>query len=331
MLFCATVALVGVPWRASPIWGGEPKTTGEGSAQNDSLSFDEYLRIARDDKGEPKALETAIVRFVPADGTREGLSVDLVSAIHVGDRAYYDKLNDEFDQFEVLLYELVAPKGARPPRGGGGTSANPISLLQQTMSMVLGLESQVESVDYHKDHFVHADMSAEEFAQSMKSKNESIFTMVLRAVGQSLAQGDTAEQLNVDEAELLQALTDPGKSYVLKRLMAEQFENSGGALSMFEGPEGSTIITERNKVALAVLKEQIDAGKKNIGIFYGGGHMPDMEQRLMDEFKMKRASVEWIEAWDLREKEGGPAGGFEGLRGLFQLPLPGGGGLPRRP
>ena len=35
----------------------------------------------------------------------------------------------------------------------------------------------------------------------------------------------------------------------------------------------------------------------------GGGHMPDMEDRLVSDFKLKRDGEEWLEAWNLREKK----------------------------
>jgi len=42
------------------------------------------------------------------------------------------------------------------------------------------------------------------------------------------------------------------------------------------GPGGSTIVSERNKRALAVLKNQIKKGKRHLAIYYGVAHMPDM-------------------------------------------------------
>ena len=62
--------------------------------------------------------------------------------------------------------------------------------------------------------------------------------------------------------------------------MAETFEDLQGSLLAIEGPEGSTIVSQRNKVALDVLRKALAAGKTKIAIFYGAGHMPDMEQRL---------------------------------------------------
>jgi hypothetical protein len=52
-----------------------------------------------------------------------------------------------------------------------------------------------------------------------------------------------------------------------------------------------------------VLAKEIDAGKKKIAIFYGGGHMPDMEPRVISDFHMKRDSQQWLEAWNLRDKK----------------------------
>jgi hypothetical protein len=70
-------------------------------------------------------------------------------------------------------------------------------------------------------------------------------------------------------------------------------------MAIFEGADGSTIITERNKKCFAVLQKEIDKGHKRIGVFYGAGHLPDMQQRLADDFGLKRAGETWLVAWDL--------------------------------
>ena len=69
----------------------------------------------------------------------------------------------------------------------------------------------------------------------------------------------------------------------------------------------STIITERNRVALNVLRDQLLSGKKKIGIFYGAGHFPDMEERLVDQFGLARQSEEWLTAWKLRPEKSSKA------------------------
>jgi hypothetical protein len=43
------------------------------------------------------------------------------------------------------------------------------------------------------------------------------------------------------------------------------------------------------------------SGKKKVALFYGAGHLPDMERRLMSDFQMKRGGQFWMEAWKLAE------------------------------
>jgi hypothetical protein len=259
-----------------------------------------FLRVTRDDKKQPLAMETSIARFTPADGDRPGVVVDLIGAVHVGDKKYYEALNKKFDEYEVVLYELVAPPGTKIPKGGREKNEHPIAVIQKGMQSILELEFQLEQIDYTKKHLVHADMSPEQFAKSMKDRGESFLQLFFRMMGQALAQQGGKQQ--VSDAEILFALFSPDRAHQLKRLIALQFEEMGGILSALEGPKGSTLITERNKVALEVLKKQLDGGKKRIGIFYGAGHLPDLEKRLVSDFKLKAGDVQWVEAWDLRVK-----------------------------
>ncbi len=76
-------------------------------------------------------------------------------------------------------------------------------------------------------------------------------------------------------------------------------------MQAIEGPDGSTLIGQRNKKALSVLKRELVAGKKRIGIFYGAGHMPDMAARLKKDFGLEpdRSSIKWLTAWDMGKKK----------------------------
>jgi hypothetical protein len=88
----------------------------------------------------------------------------------------------------------------------------------------------------------------------------------------------------------------------LKIAMAKQFEGMEQLLVGFAGPEGSTLITERNKRALDVLEEELAAGKKKLAIFYGAGHLSNMDEQMTERFDMVPVSCDWLDAWDLREK-----------------------------
>ncbi len=269
----------------------EPAATAQASPK--------YIRVARDKSDQPLALQTAIVRFEPADAAKGDLVVDLVGAVHVGDKSYYEALNKRFEDYDVVLYELVAPEGTRVPKGGR-PSAHPIGMLQSGLKDMLALELQLQHVDYTKQNMVHADMSPDDFAKSMEERGESFFGMFFRMMGQAMAQQSLGKNRTSD-FDLLAALFDRDRAGALKRVMAEQFADADGIMLALEGPEGSTIITERNKVALKRLAEQIDAGKKKIAIFYGAGHLNDMEKRLSADFQLKRCGEEWLDAWNLRK------------------------------
>ena len=244
-------------------------------------------------------MDTAVVTY-KADGDKHrDVVVDLIGAVHVADADYYQQLNKLFESYDVLLYELVAPEGTRVPKGGRKEGSSAIGSLQGGLKSVLELEFQLEQIDYTKKNFVHADMSPEEFAKSMKDRGESVFQIILKAMGQSAAQQATGRQ-SVSDIDLLLALLAKDRAFRLKRIMAQQFENMESAISIFEGDEGSTIITERNKKCFEVLQKEIDKGHKRIGIFYGAGHLSDMEQRLADDFGLKRTGETWLVAWDLK-------------------------------
>jgi hypothetical protein len=247
-------------------------------------------------------METSVVRYVAPAGTQHPqVTVELVGAVHVGEADYYRKLNKLFAKYDVLLYELVAPEGTRVPKGGGrGTGGHPVGALQNGIKSMLGLEHQLTAIDYTKENFVHADMSPQEFAQTMKDRGESFTQIFFRMMGQSMAK-QSQDPSGTSDVKLLMAFFAKDRKLRLKRIMAQQFEDLEGSMRVFEGPDGSTLISERNKRALAVLADQIEAGKRRIGIFYGAGHLPDMERRLIADFGMRRAKVRWVEAWDLRK------------------------------
>jgi hypothetical protein len=255
------------------------------------------LRIVRDIHGDPISLATPIIHLASKDPSRAVLSVDLIGAVHIGEKSYYEKLNKTFEQYDAVLYEMVAPKNMRP--AAGAHSGSTISAIQLGMSNFLNLQFQLDGIDYTKKNFVHADMSPVEFAKSMADRSESIWTMLAQMMGASIAQ--QAGQSDASDTDLLLALFDKHRAIQFKRYAAGQFADAEGVLGALDGPRGSTIITERNKAALKVLGDEIIDGKKKLAIFYGAGHLADMEKRVREAFGLERSGgVQWLEAWNLR-------------------------------
>ena len=263
------------------------------------------MRLLTNERGKPTAMQTAIVRYQSADEQgKPTVVVDLVGAVHVGDADYYTKLNKQFEQYDVLLYELVAPEGTRIQPGEKASNRHALGAMQNGMKNMLDLEHQIEKIDYTKENFVHADMSPDEFFESMENRDESFLKMYFRLVGQSIAQQTKMSAGGSSpDIDMMRALVSRDRPLQLKIAMAKQLAEMESLLTAFGGEEGSTIITERNKTALKVLREQLDAGKLKVGIFYGAGHLSDMDTRLKEEFGLQPISVTWLTAWDLTAQD----------------------------
>ncbi len=279
----------------------------EASAKRDGAqAAPEFVRVRYG--GDPKqavALDTAIVRY---ELTYQGRprTVDLVGVVHIGEKTYYERLNEKLARYDAVLYELIAPKGTRIPRGQQRQSRHPISFLQRGMKQMLELEFQLDHIDYSPKNFVHADLSPGEFAQSMKDRNETVWKLILRAMKVSMQQqldADNEATRPPSDVELIRALFSRDRALELKRLMARQMLDLRSQMAIFGGEEGSTIITERNKRALQVLKQQLELGKSNVAIFYGAGHLPDFDERLRADFGAELKSTEWLTAWRMDDRK----------------------------
>lgn len=261
----------------------------------------EFLRIRRDDMGQPIALETAIAKYVSGPKSKyPGVEVDLVGAVHIGGRDYYDDLNRRFRGYDSVLYELVAEEGTRvtPDQAKGGRS--PVSALQVGMKDLLELEFQLEKIDYQAKNLQHADMTPQEFAKDMENRGDSMVQTLFRMMGAGLAMQASG---NGGDAGLLLALLAPDRTRQLRRAMANQFQEMEATTIGMAGEDGkSTLITERNGKAFKVLEQELNAGKRKVAVFYGAGHLPDMATRLECDFGLQSAvdQTEYLEAWNLR-------------------------------
>lgn len=296
--------------QAQPVFPAEPQSAEPESKEKAPAKEaggakelgDEWVRVTKDEQGEPKAMQVAIVTYRGKVDDRP-VVVDLIGAVHVGDASYYDQLNRRFPRYDALLYELVAPKGTVIQPGEKANSRSPMGAVQGGMQSVLELEHQLEKIDYTKPNFVHADMSPDEFFKSMEERDEGVLQMFFRMMGQGIAmQGKQAAKGESSDLDIMRAMFAPDRARRLKIVFAEQMTLMGDALGNFGGAQGSTIITERNKAALKVLRKELDAGKSHVGVFYGAGHMSDIDDRLRDEFKLLPEAIIWLDAWDLTAK-----------------------------
>jgi hypothetical protein len=268
----------------------EKKTT---SAVAEPAATD-FIRFVETEEGD--SLQTAIASYLsPA-----GVTVDLIGAVHIADKKYFDALNARFKTYEVVLYELVGrPIEERDQLkvGDGDSKLQWLGALQEKMRATLKLESQLQCIDYKAENFVHADLSTEGFFEKQEEKKETFLTLWMKAALAQAAAGDSGKA-NSDMTLIMTLLMSKDSATDLKRLIGSEFDRVEQLMAGIEAGNGTAIIGERNKHALEVMQKQIAADKKRIAIFYGAAHFPDMEQRLLKE-GWKLQKTDWLKAWDV--------------------------------
>ena len=129
------------------------------------------MRVRRDSKNRPLALETATGHYVSTQG--KPVTVDLIGAIHIGDADYYHRLNERFRSYDKVLFELVMPEGQSLKGLGDHRSNHPIGMLQQSLPSVLDLDYQLKAIDYTAKNFEHADLSPDEMAAAIRKRGDN--------------------------------------------------------------------------------------------------------------------------------------------------------------
>lgn len=222
-------------------------------------------------------------------------------------------------------------------KGSRSRGLNILGFIQRQMARVLMLDFQLDCLDYQADNWYHADLDYETFRLLQLEKGESFFTfardMTLRSTKAMVQHASIPDDLDPWRSKLLWAsrvlpmplvglliigtVCDAGiqgseypelealsrldfsaamKVFLAKRLATEFTQVTADV------EEGSVIIGERNKAAVAALGRAIDEGHNRIAILYGGGHMPDLGRRLREEFELFPSSVQWTTAWSIRNR-----------------------------
>lgn len=283
VLIAAVFAFAALPVRAQDAANEPEAAEAPVHEVTDFIRVDENERAAR--------LQTAVTRY-----EKEGLAVDLIGAVHVADKKYYEALNKSFEQYDVILFELIGGENlvdGKIPAGGeeDDLQAKLLRQLVNGMARYLHLSTQMAEIDYSPKNFVHADLTLKQFAKKQDEKGESILGFALAAAQNAENQG----LAQPDPAKLLAALLS-GNSDGIKLEMIKTLGHGDDQIAALAG--NNVIVGDRNKKCFKVLKRQIKQGHKRIGIFYGAAHFPDMERRLLKQ-GYEQTRQEWMTAWDV--------------------------------
>jgi len=251
-----------------------------------------FTRVDVDDQDQPRALQLGISSY-----GGNGFTVDLIGAIHIGDPAYYAKLNEMFKSYDALLYELVAPPGI-DINAEVAERKGLLSKTQVGLTRLLDLSFQLDEIDYGQPNFVHADLTPSELRQSMQERDESLYVYFWRAFFASVNEY-AKDPLGLKDWQLLSGMLNAADGNSLKTMMAYEMTNLDSVQDILGEDSDSAIVGARNARVIEVLRGQLDAGSRRIGIFYGVAHMPDLEERLLKDLGLSYEKTTWIDAWQL--------------------------------
>jgi len=172
--------------------------------------------------------------------------------------------------------------------------------LQNEMATALDLVFQLEHIDYTRPTFVNSDVPMGRIQNMVAADgggDSDLAALMSMMDGTSIFSGIIKFGLRlVGSSPKLQAMT--------RLVLMETLGQIRGDISQMQGMPANMkrlmqkLIVERNKIVLADLKHfmnQPDA-PDSISIFYGAGHMHDLEARLVDELGYEPAETIWLPA-----------------------------------
>jgi hypothetical protein len=271
-----------------------------------------YVRITSSDSNHV-ALQIAARQFLP---TRRGEpEVWLTGVSHLGDSNYYAALQAHLDAQSLVLFEGVGGGDAEadaqdqpsPSTNASNGASNNAGSLQSAMAAALGLVFQLDAIDYQRPNFRHSDLSVSQLRQLILSQQTS--------PGQPGASESFEDLLSLMEGNswfdwLIQAtlrfLGASPKFQALGRLaLIDLLGQIQGDPSRLEGlpPELDqllhVLLERRNEKVVADLKSELPrfGPHSSIAVFFGTGHMPDLQKRLTTQLQFRPGKEVWFTAF----------------------------------
>ena len=307
-----------------------------------------YMRIARPDTNTVQ-LQIAARRFVPAH--RRGPVLWLVGTSHVGEPEYYHALQKLLDVQTVVLYEGVnadahprhVGKPGAPPRDPPApapprpTGTNQNTSMQDVLATSLGLVFQLNAINYDRTNFVNSDLSILQLQRIMIG-DPNAAPAAPGEKGRSNHSLDALLQI-MDGSSFLGSIFKMGLQFIganpqLQAITKLTFiETLGRLKGDFSGMRGlppdmkellKVLIESRNQNVIEDIKTELGVVPRSgtISVFYGTGHMDDMERRVVRDLNYRPAGDIWFTAFsvDVR-KTGLSPGELESMRNMIQWQL----------
>jgi len=297
-------------------------------------------------------LQTAGVRYrLRERASGRPFTLDLLSTVHLAEPAYYSGLQEACDEYDRVLFEIIADGELAPRSDDDGARRLSVALQatpeQRALAARHRLSAQMDALDAKRDNWVVADMPREELLEVQSRLNPSVslaepvsdalrvlakgpasrgrggagsllfrlVLCVLPAPEAALLLDDWIASGGAPLAPVLSALTRALVSLDLptaQRLSFAQTLASGEATQW--GGAAAELVRARNGRALEEVEAAVAGGCERLCLLYGALHMRDLRARL-DQGPFEVVGVddpEWRTAWTIPVRGGSGAGADAG-------------------
>jgi len=215
--------------------------------------------------------------------------------------------------------------------------------LQDTMAKSLGLVFQLQAIDYERTNFVNSDLSIAEIQALMQPGRPPTVPAPHSTTpgdGRPATSGSSRVRATEDDDDsnsfqsLLSAMdgrsalgallkgvmqmigTSPKLQAMTKIVLIETLGTLKGDPSHMKNLPADmkqlmeVLIRERNKTVLEDLRNELKRATpgQSIAIFYGAGHLTDLETRLRKELKFRPVETIWLPAFSVNTAKAGLSG-----------------------
>ncbi|MCW5777039.1 MAG: type II secretion system protein GspG [Phycisphaeraceae bacterium] len=196
--------------------------------------------------------------------------------------------------------------------------------IQQQLADALGLEFQLRGIDYDRRHWRNSDMSVEELRSVLtgggtggggdepEPGEANPGDQRTAAAANQLFRALSGESMMSRMAGVLLRFVgmNEGMRTTAKLAMLEMVARADEILEAQLGEAGrllEVLIVDRNTVVLDDLRRAMDErpGVESVAVFYGAGHFPDLERRMVEEMGFQFAGELWLPAITVRLDEAG--------------------------
>ena len=198
-----------------------------------------------------------------------------------------------------------------PPTEAARKLSEPI--LQSSLAEALGLVFQLDVIDYDRRHFINSDMPLGRIRLFMREQPG----------GQSNGDPDLDQLIRLmDGSSMLASVlkggfrvlgSSPQLRAMMKLFMVEMLGEIKGDMAQMRGMPPAfrrlmrILIEDRNRIVLRDLKQHLQRPDppQSISVFYGAGHMADLEKRIVRELDYRPAGDRWYSAFGADVRQAG--------------------------